>query len=224
MTMAMSMQSDSTIRIFVGSSKEHVDYAKAVQINLHKQYEVMVWDQRPHVPLQHILDSLLEELDSAQFGIFILAPDDFLTIKGERKKTPRDNVIFELGLFIGRLGREFVFMLSPFDQKGLRLPTDLEGIPHLEYESKRIDDNLIAALAPACFHISKSISAWGRRQPNNTRKAKRTVSWAEFISYLNTLCRQISQSPRNGGYLCGNCSGGWPVMGVGGFEPGWRCP
>lgn len=200
--MAMSIPMEKTIRIFVGSSKEHLDYAKAVQINLHKDYEMTVWDQRPHVPSQHILDSLLEELDRVQFGIFVLAPDDFLTIRGERKKAPRDNVIFELGLFIGRLGRDFVFMLSPFDEKCLRLPTDLEGIPQLEYESKRIDENLVAALAPACFHISKSISAWGKTQPNNIKKTRRMISWGEFVGYLNTLCQQINQSPRNGGYIC----------------------
>jgi CRP/FNR family transcriptional regulator, cyclic AMP receptor protein len=52
--------------------------------------------------------------------------------RGKKKSSPRDNVIFELGLLMGALGRDRVFILKP---KGVdvRIPTDLLGVNWLEY-------------------------------------------------------------------------------------------
>lgn len=56
--------------------------------------------------------------------MFILAPDDMTFSKDETKPAPRDNVLFESGLFMGVLGRERVFLV--YDQAvGLKIPSDL---------------------------------------------------------------------------------------------------
>jgi hypothetical protein len=63
--------------------------------------------------------------------VFILAPDDMTFSKDETKPAPRENVLFEHGLFMGVLGRERVFLV--YDQAvGLKIPSDLAGIrsPH----------------------------------------------------------------------------------------------
>jgi predicted nucleotide-binding protein len=52
-------------------------------------------------------DSTLEALERAvleyEFGIFVFTPDDEIHTRGELKPVARDNVVFEAGLFIGKL-------------------------------------------------------------------------------------------------------------------------
>jgi predicted nucleotide-binding protein len=91
--------------LFVGSSSESLDVAYAAQRNLEDVSEVVVWTQGIFELTKSYLESLLEALDDTEFGLFILGADDLIRIRGTEMPTARDNVIFELGLFIGRLGR-----------------------------------------------------------------------------------------------------------------------
>ena len=59
----------------------------------------------------------------------------------------RDNVIFEFGLFIGKLGPEPVFFVIPRGEE-LHLPSDLLGLTPLTFDPHRTDHNLRAALGP----------------------------------------------------------------------------
>jgi Predicted nucleotide-binding protein containing TIR-like domain len=73
-------------------------------------------------------------------------------MRSEQHQVVRDNVLFELGLFIGRLGHKRCFFLVP-ESGGIRLPTDLFGLNSTEYESNRRDSNWVAAVNPACTSI-----------------------------------------------------------------------
>jgi hypothetical protein len=84
---------------------------------------------------QTVIEALMGALDQYDFGIFILSKDDVLTIRGEESAAPRDNVILELGLFTGRLGRERTFIVGPKDLE-LRRPTDLLGVNLGTYTSE----------------------------------------------------------------------------------------
>jgi hypothetical protein len=58
-----------------------------------------------------------------------------------------------LGLFIGKLGKDKVFFVIPRQAESLHLPTDLLGINPGNYDDKREDDNLLAALGPFCNQV-----------------------------------------------------------------------
>jgi hypothetical protein len=139
-------------RIFVGSSRETIDVCRAVQRELDQDFYVKVWDQDVFRPTRSALDSLLAELDSSDAGIFVVRGDDMTTKRGESDSTVRDNVIFELGLYIGRLGQDRAFMLSPRGDRP-RMPSDLAGLTTLDYDPVRFRADKRAAVAPACDTI-----------------------------------------------------------------------
>lgn len=143
--------------VFIGSSIESLDVAYAIQQNLEHDIDPTVWTQGIFLPSRSVLVSLISLLNTFRFGIFVMAPDDIVQMRSEKKHQARDNVVFELGLFIGRLGIEKNFLILPRDYEDLRLPTDLLGVTPLTYNARRDDKNLLAALGPACNEIRKVI-------------------------------------------------------------------
>ncbi|RWL41998.1 MAG: hypothetical protein EOR60_27260 [Mesorhizobium sp.] len=148
--------------IFIASSRENIETARTIQDAFDYDALVTTWDQDIFGPSEYPLESLEKELDQADFGIFIFFPDDVTLMRGEELNTARDNVIFELGLFVGRLTRRRTFILTP---RGLdiHLPSDLTGITPVEYDPNRTDGNLLAAIGPAARKIRKVIKALGAR-------------------------------------------------------------
>lgn len=148
-------------KLFVGSSREALGIADAVHENLHYEVEVTVWDQGIFNLSESAVDSLLETLDRMDFGVFIFALDDVVNIRGQENRAARDNVVFELGLYIGRLGRQRAFVFLPQEHGDLRLPTDIVGMTTAIYESDRSDDNLVSATAVACNQARRRIQELG---------------------------------------------------------------
>lgn len=103
------------------------------------------------------LDSLLNGLRKYDFAVFILAGDDITQIRDRPMASTRDNVIFELGLFIGHLGADRTFFVTPRSVSDLRIPTDLLGITYATYDDAPQDGNLRAALGPVYREIQQRI-------------------------------------------------------------------
>lgn len=149
--------------LFIGSSAEGLSVARALQAGLDEELECTVWDQGVFSAGYSSLSDLLSRANSADYAALILSPDDISVTRGVIGESPRDNVIFELGLFMGALSSERVFMLIPREEK-TKLPSDLAGITYLHYKSKRSDSNLRAALGPAVTAIMDRARALGRRE------------------------------------------------------------
>ena len=150
-------------RLFIGSSLESVNIAYALQQNLHHSAEVTVWNQGVFQLSITAVESLVNVLDTCDFGMFVFSPDDVIKIRGTEEPAVRDNAVFELGLFVGRLGRERSFILIPDNVKDLHIPTDLIGMTPAVYEAGRSDSNLQAGTAPACHTISETMKRAGPR-------------------------------------------------------------
>jgi len=147
-------------KIFIGSSSERLDLAYSIQQNLDNDAQITVWTQGVFKLSNSSLDSLLSSLDNFDFAIFVFHPDDVTQIRGKTFDTVRDNLIFELGMFIGRLGKERVFFLVPKTIDQLHLPTDLLGINPGIYDNTREDGNLLASLGPFCNQIRNFIKVF----------------------------------------------------------------
>ena len=145
-------------RIFVGSSSEALDVCRAVQLELGRDFDVTIWDQDTFRLTYSAIDSLQGVLASSDAGVFILAPDDLTESRGQSSLTVRDNVIFELGMFIGHLGRDRTFMLVP-DNSAARLPSDLLGITTARYDAERFEQRQRAAVGSACTQIAQALKS-----------------------------------------------------------------
>ncbi len=147
--------------LFIGSSSEGLEVARAVEYQLQGVAEVTVWDEGAFTLGYGNLDNLVKILERFAFAILVLTPDDLVLSVDRLALTPRDNVMFELGLFMGRLGRDRTFIVCS-DHDDMRLPTDLSGVSVARYASSRIDGNLIAAVGPPCTQIRAIL---GRLEP-----------------------------------------------------------
>ncbi len=148
-------------RVFIASSVEGLKIAYAVQENLEYDAECTVWSQGVFNPSAYPLDDLLVELERTDFGIFVFSADDVVNMRKEETKVVRDNVIFELGLFLGKLGRQRNFMVQPNDVGELHIPSDLAGLIPLRFEAKRQDGRIVAALGASCNKIREAMRKLG---------------------------------------------------------------
>jgi CRP/FNR family cyclic AMP-dependent transcriptional regulator len=150
------------IRVFIISSVEALPIARAVQNAFdHDPFTVVVWTDGIFRASQYSIESLEAELDQSDFAIAIAQPDDVTESRGQAIPTPRDNVIFELGFFMGRLGRHRSLLLEPRGEE-VKLPSDLTGITAISY--KYDAKNVAAAMGAACNRLRDIINELG---PNN---------------------------------------------------------
>ena len=151
------------IRVFIISSVEALDVARTVQNAFdHDPFTVSIWTDGVFKIANYTLQSLEDAVDSSDFAIAIAHADDITQYKGQNWPAPRDNVIFELGLFMGRLGKERAILMEPRDH-GVKLPSDLAGITTIAYRYEKGVD-VAARMGPACNALRTHINRLG---PNN---------------------------------------------------------
>lgn len=146
---------NSTKKIFIGSSSEGLSIARAIQMELEHDANCEIWNQGIFEVGDAYIESLESALNDFDFGLFVFTPDDTIIIRGEEKKIARDNVIFELGMFIGKLTRKKAFILFPKKSK-LHILSDMDGVSKLSYDPA--NKNLQSALGPSCEKIRRKIN------------------------------------------------------------------
>lgn len=146
--------------VFIASSVEGLNVAYAIQQNLNHEAEITVWSQGVFNPSNYALEDLIEILERVDFGLFVFSADDVTILRGNEQKTVRDNVLFEMGLFIGKLGRKRVFCFKPNDTE-IHIASDLLGLNILNYENNRNDNNLTAGTGSACNEVRNKMKKEG---------------------------------------------------------------
>ena len=134
-------------RIFLGSSKQQETLLQALTRGLGDIAHVEPWTTS-FTPGTSALERLVELTREVDFAAFVFAQDDWTTSSlsapsqpGSGQASPRDNVVFEAGLFGGTLGMRRTFILHAH---GAKLPTDLLGLTCVRYD---------AALTPSELEI-----------------------------------------------------------------------
>ncbi len=156
--------------LFIGSSTEQRDIALCIQSSLQYDANPIVWTQGTFEPSHFPLESLENALDIADFAVLVCVPEDKLLSREQTLEVLRDNIVFELGLFIGRLGRKRTFLVSPRG-KQFHLPTDLKGLYPETYDPEQLS-NPAAALGPACTTVLTAMKKLGPLPRHERRDAK----------------------------------------------------
>jgi predicted nucleotide-binding protein len=118
-------------RIFIGCSLEGHNEASIIQKLLAHYADTIIWSQGVFGLSRSTLETLVEKAGTFTHAILILTPDDMLIKRSDEVIAARDNVLFELGLFMGALGRTRTFIVA---ERSVKLPTDLDGITTARFE------------------------------------------------------------------------------------------
>ncbi|MGH2855216.1 MAG: TIR domain-containing protein [Solirubrobacteraceae bacterium] len=154
----------SDAKVFIGAPTEDGGLAVALQGLLEKCSSVRVWHQGDFEANRGTLESLLIAIDAYDFACFLAPPVDIVESRNTTHEATRDNIIFEYGLFLGRLGPDRVFLIYPRDTD-LTLPSDLKGVNHLSYKPVDADNPASAVLGPPAQKVEEHIKELGSKQP-----------------------------------------------------------
>jgi hypothetical protein len=126
---------DRKINVFIGGSSEALNVAKKVSEILidSGKFNVVIWNKDTFTYNESFLNSLIKASLIYDFGVFVASSDDLALIRKNIDEIPRDNVIFEYGLFLGALGNKKTFLLQ---EDTCKLPTDLLGYTTPRYKAK----------------------------------------------------------------------------------------
>jgi hypothetical protein len=146
-------------RIFLGSSAEQAKLLRVIARGLSEVADVEPW-MTTFNPGRSALDRLVELSQEVDFAAFVFAQDDWTTSDRSQsgQASPRDNVVFEAGLFGGALGIRRTFILHAH---GSKLPSDLLGLTSVRYDAATSS----AEVRAINQKLRKAIQTEGRRGP-----------------------------------------------------------
>src|SRR3954451_6771696 len=148
-------------RIFLGSSGKQQRLLKSLTGGLASVADVEPWTTVFN-PGVNTLERLIELTREVDFAAFVFAQDDWTTktppaepAPTPGQASPRDNVVFEAGLFGGVLGMRRTFILHA---SGAKLPTDLLGLTCVRYDGS----TAAAVMKGICQKLQSAIENEGR--------------------------------------------------------------
>lgn len=159
------------MKVFIGSSIQQESIAEEVAGWLEKEgIEANVWSEPGiFVPGQYTLDDLVKQSKSVDAAIFIFAEDDKIWYRNDIVNTVRDNVLFEYGLFCGRLSPENVIFIVRGEPK---LATDIKGITFIKLNENKRD-------------AKQRLLDWANRQNNTGKKVPSITASAANLSFFD---------------------------------------
>src|SRR5688500_15887376 len=168
-------------RIFLGSSGKQAKLLQALTRGLDDVAHVEPWPTSFN-PGVTTLERLLELTREVDFAAFVFAQDDWTSntpaaapaepALAPGQASPRDNVVFEAGLFGGVLGMRRTFILHA---SGAKLPTDLLGLTCVRYDGS----TAAAVIKVVCQKLCSAIE-------NEGRAARIEGTWWEFALTART--------------------------------------
>ncbi|MBK6418822.1 MAG: nucleotide-binding protein [Ignavibacteria bacterium] len=182
-------------KLFIGSSTEELGLAQAAKTILEKDFDVTiwndnVWDTAVFKINQNFLSDLLKASLQFDFGILIGTNDDRVIFRGEEVMQPRDNVLFELGLFTGRLGTsKCAFLID----KEVKLLSDFKGLS-LAYFDRSDMDTFTSSV-----HDIRSMFLSSSDDDVNFFPSA-TLASVYFENLIVPICRYVIE---NGGFTSG---------------------
>ena len=146
-------------KVFIASSSEGLGIATTLHMLLDPNVDATIWPDRFR-PGDTTIDALVNAATTLDFAVLVLTPDDVIESRGTLFEGPRDNVLFEMGLFMGQLGRNRAFLVHREDHD-VKIPSDLAGVTRLAYrqrESGDLKESLRSLATRICLAINEAPS------------------------------------------------------------------
>lgn len=146
-------------RIFIASSSEGLETAKDIYSKLSNLNfaKIDLWNMSDcFKPGSFNLQSLVDCSKLYDFAVILLTPDDKTTYRDKECFSPRDNVVLEMGLFIGEIGIDRTIIVCKRNAN-IKKPTDIDGLIFLSYD--RRDE-----IAGVCINIENHIKSIGEKK------------------------------------------------------------
>ena len=126
--------------LFVGSSAESRNIVDVFTEILCRDAHCISWWLAPQFSTEGTsttFAALCEAAKDYDYALFILTPDDITHSRKTESPSPRDNVVFEMGLFMGAIGSDRIFAALQATDKEIKIPSDLKGvhIPRFDYST-----------------------------------------------------------------------------------------
>lgn len=183
--------------IFIGSSTESLRVARALKSLLDKtRFDINIWDEDVFEKGRSNIDNLLKFSDVYDYAIFVFVPDDEIVIREATGTAPRHNIVFEFGLFLGRIGAKKTFIVAEESIKKFvkDIFTDLQGISlghTFKFDYKRIanegiDDELRESLFESANEINQLMV-----NTDETLQLGFLPSTALSIGYYENFIKQV---------------------------------
>ena len=146
--------------LFIASSVEGLKIADAINANLEHDAHCTLWRAGTFKLGSQSVDDLVKKSSVIDFAVFAFTADDVAEIREHKAIIARDNVVFELGLFIGAIGKDRCYIVKPRGVD-MHLPSDLLGMNVADYATDRPDADIGSALNYACKQVKDRIAELG---------------------------------------------------------------
>lgn len=189
----------AVLRVFVASSSEQLETARVVANALAgPSLDVHLWDKGIFEFSSAYIESLEHELDRADFAVVIMTGHDVARVRGRHANLPRDNVIFELGLFVGRLGRNRSFFFVDHDSK-TQIASDLSGVQAVTYSTgRRGTGGSQRSLKTRVGQVRRQMLPLGARyKPSTGDREKQESLWRFSSSVAGSWWERVREDSRS---------------------------
>jgi hypothetical protein len=158
------------------SASESIDVARAVKEQFDREADVDIWNEDIFNPNTDILETLFYRASCYDFVIAIFSADDEARIRARTVAVTRGNVIFEFGLFMGRMGLNRAFFVL---EEGTELFSDWYGRATVTFRRRA---NLEAAVGSACNKLRREMAMSAKLEDFLPRPS--TISAINYFNHL----------------------------------------
>ena len=177
-------------RVFIGCSSEALATAEIVKDKLKIVADCQLWNEGFLESNISPLESLSEASVLFDFAILLASPDDAQLKREKLELIARDNIIFEFGLYLGKLGKNRAYFIK---ERNLDLPSDLFGITLDQYKTVSTEPG--KTLDEVCNDITRRInSVWETFELSFVPSTVLAVGY--FENFVSQVCSELIKSEK----------------------------
>lgn len=144
-------------KIFISSSAKGMEFVNALTEKLSKAADPIVWSANELSLSGNIIEKLNEYIEESNYGVFFIAPDELSENNDGHINIVKENILFELGLWLGKKGKDSMVIVAPDNIKNNIFPSDIKILKNKYYSVNKNDLNKKGAVESTFDIINKEI-------------------------------------------------------------------